>query len=124
MPDERTYGFNLRDATELVNGIGSGEGWYPEIKPRGSGGGNGSGGIRYYQFELTSSVWGTVSPNNTWNVAVKILEMDGTLVSADETLLDPIGMATSLMSGDRGYALRQDGNYYFVNAECPSVEYL
>jgi hypothetical protein len=40
VPDERTYGFSLRDATELVNGIGSGEGWYPEIKPRGGGGGN------------------------------------------------------------------------------------
>jgi hypothetical protein len=35
MPDERTYGFSLRDATEFVNGIGSSEGWYPEIKPRG-----------------------------------------------------------------------------------------
>ena len=39
MPDERTYGFSLQDATALTNSIGSGEGWYPEIKPRGGGGG-------------------------------------------------------------------------------------
>jgi hypothetical protein len=31
MPDERTYGFNLQDATALANSIGSSEGSYPEI---------------------------------------------------------------------------------------------
>jgi hypothetical protein len=38
MADERTYGFNRDDATELINSIGSQETWYPEIKPRGGGG--------------------------------------------------------------------------------------
>lgn len=35
MPDERTYGFNHDDATALVQSIGNGESWLPEIKPRG-----------------------------------------------------------------------------------------
>jgi len=38
MADERTYGFNRDDADALIQGIGNGENWYPEIKPRGSGG--------------------------------------------------------------------------------------
>jgi hypothetical protein len=41
MPDRRTYGFNRDDATELVNSIGSRESWYPEIRPRATGGGGG-----------------------------------------------------------------------------------
>jgi hypothetical protein len=40
MPDRRTYGFNRDDATELVNSIGSRESWYPEIRPRATGGGS------------------------------------------------------------------------------------
>jgi hypothetical protein len=41
MPDERTYGFNKDDADALVQSIGVGENWFPEIKPRGSNGGTG-----------------------------------------------------------------------------------
>ena len=40
MPDRRTYGFSRDDATELVNSIGSRENWYPEIRPRATGGGS------------------------------------------------------------------------------------
>lgn len=39
MADERTYGFNKDDADALIQSIGNGEGWFPEIKPRGKGGG-------------------------------------------------------------------------------------
>ena len=38
MPDEHTYGFSRDDATSLIQGIGIGESWFPEIKPRGVGG--------------------------------------------------------------------------------------
>ena len=38
MPDERTYGFAKDDAESLVQSIGNGENWFPEIKPRGRGG--------------------------------------------------------------------------------------
>ena len=48
MPDERTYGFNHDDAQSLIQGIGVGEDWFPEIKPRGQAGGGGH------------SIWGTI----------------------------------------------------------------
>jgi hypothetical protein len=51
MPNERTFGFNIRDATELINGIGSGESWHPEIKPRGR---KSTGGVIEYVIDSTS----------------------------------------------------------------------
>ena len=56
MPDERTYGFSIRDATELINGIRSSEDWYPEIKPR--GGGKGGGVIEYEIVSLSTKASG------------------------------------------------------------------
>ena len=41
MPDERTYGFNKDDAQSLLQSIGNGESWFPEIKPRARGGSSG-----------------------------------------------------------------------------------
>ena len=38
MLNERTFGFNQDDANALIESIGNGEGWFPEIKPRGGGG--------------------------------------------------------------------------------------
>lgn len=40
MPDDRTYGFDRDDADALIQSIGNGENWFPEIKPRGGGGGS------------------------------------------------------------------------------------
>jgi hypothetical protein len=37
MPDERTYGFSKDDAESIIQSIGTGENWFPEIKPRGGG---------------------------------------------------------------------------------------
>jgi hypothetical protein len=51
MPDESTYGFNKDDATALIESIQNGENWYPEIKPRGSGG----GGVIEYKIVSTST---------------------------------------------------------------------
>jgi hypothetical protein len=65
MADERTYGFNRDDATELINSIGSQETWYPEIKPRGNGGGG------------THTIWFTI---------VEVLCPDGYEVT-DKTLV-------------------------------------
>jgi hypothetical protein len=113
MPDERTYGFSLRDATDLVNGIGSGESSYPEIKPRGSGGGSGGGGIRYVRFALTGA-WASNEADATFT------EMNGDAIESS-TLKDPLAVASSLEIGDLGYAISQDNNYYFVQAPCPVV---
>jgi len=49
MPEERTFGFSLTDATDLLNGITAKEGWFPEIRPRGGGG---SGGGEWIEFTV------------------------------------------------------------------------
>lgn len=53
MPDENTYGFNKDDATALIESIQNGETWYPEIKPRGGGGG--TGGVIEYKITSVST---------------------------------------------------------------------
>jgi hypothetical protein len=52
MPDERTYGFNRDDADALIQsiGVGVGENWFPEIKPRGGGG----TGVLSIRFQIIS----------------------------------------------------------------------
>lgn len=81
MADERTYGFNRDDATALIHSISHSESWYPEIKPRGGGGG-------------THRIWFTV-------VSVEC-------VSATEMILtvDPIwytGGCTASIPGEDSY---------------------
>lgn len=51
MADERTYGFNRDDAESLLQGIGNGENWFPEIRPRGGGG----SGVQIISFSINSS---------------------------------------------------------------------
>jgi len=51
MPDEKTYGFNIIDATDLMNNIRSAESWYPEIKPRGGK----SARTQMIEFEVVES---------------------------------------------------------------------
>jgi hypothetical protein len=52
MPDEKTYGFNIIDATDLISNIRSAESWYPEIKPRGGGK---SARTQVIEFEVVES---------------------------------------------------------------------
>jgi hypothetical protein len=52
MPDEKTYGFNIIDATDLISNIRSAESWYPEIKPRGGGK---SARTQMIEFEVVES---------------------------------------------------------------------
>jgi hypothetical protein len=110
MPDERTYGFSLQDATELANSIGSGESSYLEIKPRGGGGG---GGAELFRFTLNASLAsGTADAD--------IIQMDGTDTGIDDTVRDPLGIFASLTAvGDSGLCLRQNGLYYVIQAICP-----
>jgi hypothetical protein len=52
MPDDKTYGFNIIDATDLMSNIRSAESWYPEIKPRGGGK---SARTQMIEFEVVES---------------------------------------------------------------------
>lgn len=107
--DNRTYGFNKADAQELVGLIGGSDREYPEIRPRGTGGG---GGSRLYRFTL----------NEAWSsgaAEADILLMDGTDTTTDADVLDPLGIFSELGSGDAGLCIYQDGYYYVIQAACP-----
>lgn len=56
MPDERTYGFSRDDAEALIQSIGTGENWFPETKPRGSGGGSRGGFITFQPYEVVPGI--------------------------------------------------------------------
>ena len=83
MADERTYGFSKDDATALVQSISNSEGWYPEIRPRGTNAGTSSSGscactcIDDGDIEvdtiITTSVW-TVAMS-----AVRFVQTNGTI---------------------------------------------
>ena len=111
MPDESTYGFNKDDGTSLIESIHNGEDWFPEIKPRGGGG---RVGVRYVIFQITGERDGDSWPAN-------FSDMDGGAIESG-TLRDPLLIAFILGEGDKGYALYQEGSYWFVNAACPTPE--
>jgi hypothetical protein len=50
MPDENTYGFNKDDAQSLLQSISHGEILFPEIRPRGKGG----GGTHWIRFTVVN----------------------------------------------------------------------
>lgn len=58
MPDERTYGFSFDDAQSLIQSISHGESVFPEIRPRGGGGGD------YFWFTVDSLVCPGEDPTN------------------------------------------------------------
>jgi hypothetical protein len=121
MSDERTYGFSLHDATELVSGIRSSEGWYPEIKPRG-GGGSGSGETLLFGFELTAEKFVTSSTVNA-----TIYELDGEDFGSSlgvQLLHDPAKWYGPANTGTRGLCFKQAGKYYAIQSACGPEEYL
>lgn len=105
--DRHTYGFSKQDARDLLQTIGGGDVEFPEIRPRGRGG----GGSRLVRFELTASLASGTG-------AADFQEMDGTAISSD-TLRDPEAIFAVLDTGDRGLAMLQGGQYFAVQAKCP-----
>lgn len=61
MVDERTYGFSADDAQSLIQSISHGESMYPEIRPRGTGGGS-AGSDRCCSMHLLPDVVNTFFP--------------------------------------------------------------
>jgi hypothetical protein len=111
MPDERTYGFSLQDATELANSIGSGEGSYPEIKPRG-------GFASLFGFCVNG-------PFASGVASAKIYQLDGAdfgdLIGT-HSLYDPVRWASGFLAGDIGLCQKSGGKYYAIQAPCPDNE--
>jgi hypothetical protein len=110
--DNNVWGFDKPRAQGLKNLPLDGDVEFPEIRPRGSGG----GGARLVQFVLTASLAsGTATATFT--------EMDGGSIGSD-TLRDPRGIFSALGDGDDGLAIYQGGKYWVIQANCPATEYL
>jgi hypothetical protein len=108
--DESTYGFSKDDATSLANMIGMQE---VEIPARRIGSSSSGGGVSLWRFTL----------NEAWTAGAAdadILQMDGTDTGTDAGVLDPLGIFSTLESGDAGLCLLQGGNYYVIQAPCPT----
>lgn len=75
------------------------------------GRGGGGGDIRYVQFELTENY-------NAGVTAATFTEMSGAAIGSG-VLRDPQGIGAGLYATNKGYALQQDDEYYFVQASCP-----
>ena len=111
--DRTTYGFRSDDADALLNLITMSDVETPIRRPMGGGGGG--GGISLYRFTLNGSLAsGTADAD--------ILLMDGTDTGTDATVRDPLGIFAALVTiGDAGLCVLQDGNYYVIQASCPTV---
>lgn len=70
-------------------------------------------GLALYRFTLNEAL-------TTGTADADILEMDGTDTTIDDDVLDPLGIFDTLTNGDPGLCLKQDGNYYVIQAPCPS----
>lgn len=117
--DDGTYGFNKRDAEELLNGIGSGEEHYIEGRVRGGSGGESN---RLYRFTLNEDMAFPLGGGGPEVVAdADILNMDGTDTGIDANVEDPLGAFADLVNGDAGYCYLQGGKYYVIQAPCPAT---
>ena len=86
----------------------------PKSKARVVNVGNSTPAENLFRFTLNASL-------ATGTADADILEMDGTDTGIDADVLDPLGIFATLVTiGDAGLCLRQDGNYYVIQAECPA----
>lgn len=70
-------------------------------------------GVRFYRYTL----------NEDWSAGLAdadILELDGTDTTIDADIHDPLGTFSALGNGDAGYCFLQDGEYYAIQAPCPT----
>jgi len=115
MPDEKTYGFNIRDATDLLNGINSVEGTYIEGRVRTGGGGSASGRIF-----LTPSGGIAAAVGSTWGSAT-CTEHDefGVSISTTATIYN---QRTAIVPGNVFVLVLAVGSRLFVwESNCPTT---
>lgn len=80
--------------------------------------GGGGGGATLFMFSLNEE-W--IAVTAAGNVAdADILNMDGTDTGIDNDVRDPLEIFASLGTGDFGLCLLQNGDYYAIQAPCPT----
>lgn len=120
MPDDRTYGFGKDDAEALLQGIGSGDTWFPETRPRG----NGSRRSAVLAEDLTAPA-DSLAVATECNIYFIDLKSDGT-----QEVIDGIVVAYNddpQLTGDMGTYCRVErlnGRWMFYYLSCTTQEAL
>jgi hypothetical protein len=103
------FGFNSRDAEDLIAGIGGGDRTERlSFEPR-------TEAIRFIRFELTTELL-------TATATADIFDVDGTSIEEGATLEDPETIFTGLTATTRGIGIQQGSRYFIVNSNCPAEE--
>jgi hypothetical protein len=97
------FGFNSRDAEDLIAGIGGGD------KTERLG----FGGVRFIRFQLTANLTTSTTTANIFDAA-------GTIIASGATIEDPETIFTGLTDTTRGIGIQQGPRYFIVNANCPA----
>jgi len=97
------FGFNSRDAEDLIAGIGGGD----KVQRLGFG------GLRFIRFELTADL-------TTASTTADIFDAAGTTIASGATIEDPETIFTGLTDTTRGIGIQQGARYFIVNANCPA----
>jgi hypothetical protein len=103
------FGFNARDAEDLLAGIGGGD------KTERLNFGPRTEAIRFIRFELTAELISTTT-------TADIFDADGTSIEEGATLEDPETIFTGLTATTRGIGIQQGSRYFIYNANCPAEE--
>lgn len=115
MPDDRTYGFSADDASALLQAIGTGDGTFTEIRPRGSNG--------RLQVVLTTDLMAAVNTKRDPSTATaRILrrKTDGDLtLSTDSITIVNRFTQISVDAGTYAKAEMIDGEWQLYAADCP-----
>ena len=111
MPDENTYGFSRDDATTLLQGIGTGENWFPEIRPRGGG-----GRLKSVRFQIVSSdptTFTGLAEVLAWDYGFVISDVHDLIIGSVVELCDPracfLNEPSSDLIGRQGTAVYRQG---------------
>jgi hypothetical protein len=97
------FGFNGRDAEDLLAGIGGGD----KVQRLSNQ------GVRFIRFELTANL-------TTTSTTADIFDAAGTTIASGATIEDPETIFTGLTDTTRGIGIQQGARYFIMNANCPA----
>jgi hypothetical protein len=97
------FGFNSRDAEDLIAGIGGGD----KVQRLNLS------GVRFIRFQLTANLTTTSTTANIFDAA-------GTAIASGATIEDPETIFTGLTDTTRGIGIQQGARYFIMNANCPA----
>jgi len=121
MPDEKTYGFNIRDATDLLNSINSVEGTYSEGRVR-TGGGSSIKHVYPPSGGIPAATWNATNERMTpGQASCRVAEkVDGQYRPTSETVLveNPVGAAVGISGKPMTVGKNTSGAWTVLVEDC------